>query len=200
MGKLVTTVGNTGIGKTTLTRELCRAGAFATGLEQHIERPFHALFSQDLHRFALANQVDYLLLRAEQELAIRQGSVTGVLDGGLDQDFHVFTRLFYNRGYLTGDEFHLCESMFRFFRVVLPPPDLIVCLVAPLEVVAERYARRSRGLEIARIDDLKELENLLDDWLSAVTESPILIVDASPDDPGYTRVLEDVLAAINLIQ
>ena len=196
MGKLITIVGNTGIGKTTFTRELCRAGAFATGLEQHIERPFHVLFSQDLHRFALANQIDYLLLRAEQELAIRQGSVTGVLDGGLDQDFHLFTRLFYNRGYLTGDEFNLCESMFRFFRVVLPAPDLIVCLVAPLEVVAERYARRNRGMEIAKINDLMELEELLDDWLSSVTDCPILKVDASLDDLGYARAVEDVLAVI----
>jgi deoxyadenosine/deoxycytidine kinase len=199
MGKLIVIVGNSGVGKTTFTRELCRAGSFATGLEQHIERPFQALFSQDLHRFALANQIDYLLLRAEQELAIRQGAITGVLDGGLDQDFFVFTRLFSNRGYLTGDEFRLCESLYRFFRKVLPLPDLIIRLVAPLEVVAERYARRSRGLEIAKIDDLLELEKLLDDWLSAVTECPILTVDASPDDRGYAQALEDVLEAIKMV-
>jgi deoxyadenosine/deoxycytidine kinase len=199
MGKLITIVGNSGVGKTTFTRELCRAGSFATGLEQHIERPFQALFSQDLHRFALANQIDYLLCRAKQEHAIRQEAATGVLDGGLDQDFFVFTRHFYNRGYLTGDEFHLCESLYRFFRRDLPPPDLIIRLVAPLEVIAKRYARRSRGLEIAKIDDLLELEKLLDDWLSTMIESPLLTVDASPDDPGYTRALEDVLAAIKMI-
>ena len=199
MGKLIVIVGNSGVGKTTFTRELCRAGSFATGLEQHIERPFQALFSQDLHRFALANQVDYLLFRAKQEQAIRQGAATGILDGGLDQDFFVFTRHFYNRGYLTGDEFHLCESLYRFFRVVLPPPDLIVRLVAPLEVVAERYARRSRGLEIAKIDDLMELEKLLDDWLDTVTESPLLTVDASLDDQGFTQALEDVLSVIKKV-
>ena len=66
-------------------------------------------------------------------------------------------------------------------------------------MVAERYARRSRGLEIAKIDDLLELEKLLDDWLSAVTECPILIVDASPDDPGFAQALEDVLEAIKMV-
>jgi deoxyadenosine/deoxycytidine kinase len=196
MSKLITVVGNSGVGKTTFTRELCRAGAFATGLEQHIERPFHVLFSKNLHRFAFANQIDYLLLRAEQEQAIRQGAITGVLDGGLDQDFFVFTRLFSNRGFLTDGEFQLCERLYRFFRNVLPPPDLIIRLVAPLEVVVERYARRSRRLEIAKIEDLVELEKLLDDWLGSVTESPVLTVDASPDDPGYAQALIDVLAVI----
>lgn len=196
MGKLIIVVGNSGVGKTTFAQALCRAGSFATGLEQHVERPFQARFSQELSRYALANQVDYLLFRAGQEHAIRDGEVTGVLDGGLDQDFYVFTRHFFNRGYLMQDEFQLCESLYRFFRLFLPPPDLIIRLVAPLEVVAERYARRSRRLEIAKIDDLMELEHLLDHWLSTASRSPILTVDASLDDPDYTRPLQEVLSVV----
>ena len=34
-------------------------------------------------------------------------------------------------------------------RALLPPPDLIIALHAPLSVVVERYARRGRSLEIA---------------------------------------------------
>ena len=199
MQRLITVVGNSGVGKTTFAQQLCRLGAFSTGWEQHAERPFQALFSQDLPRYALANQVDYLLLRAEQESAIRLGATTGVMDGGLEQDFFVFTRLFYRRGYLTKEEYRLCERIFHFIRQFLPPPDLIIRLVAPLEVVAERYARRSRGLEIAKIDDLMELEKLLNDWLGTVTDSPLLTVDASPDDPGYAQALEDVLGVIKSI-
>ncbi len=87
--------------------------------------------------------------------------------------------------------------MYRFIRQGLPPPDLIIRLVAPLEVIAARYARRSRGLEIAKIEDLEEMEHLLDDWLGAVTDSPILTVNASTDDPGYVRVLGEVGPALN---
>lgn len=197
MGKLITIVGNSGIGKTTFAQQLCHLGPFSTGLEQHVERSFQVLFSQDLLRYALANQIDYLLFRAEQERAIRQGELTGVMDGGLDQDFIVFTRLFYRRGYLTEAEYRLCERMYRFIRQGLPPPDLIIRLVAPLEVIAARYARRSRGLEIAKIEDLEEMEHLLDDWLGAVTDSPILTIDVSDDDPGYIRVLGEVGLALN---
>ena len=65
MGKLIVVVGNSGVGKSTLTEALCAAEDFATGMEEHIARPFQALFKND-RAFALANQIDYLLLRAEQ--------------------------------------------------------------------------------------------------------------------------------------
>ena len=89
MGKLITIVGNSGVGKTTLANELCRVISFITGLEQHEERPFQKQFSLDLRRYALANQIDYLLYRAEQEQYIRQSDSVGIQDGGLEDDFYV---------------------------------------------------------------------------------------------------------------
>jgi deoxyadenosine/deoxycytidine kinase len=86
MNKLIVVVGNSGVGKTTLFLQLCRTAKFVTGFEQHIERPYQALFKRD-PRYALANQIDYLLLRAEQEGDIRQSSHIGLQDGGLDMDF-----------------------------------------------------------------------------------------------------------------
>jgi len=66
MGIIIAVVGASGVGKTALVRALARAHPFETAYEQHAERPFQALFKEDA-RHALANQVDYLLLRAEQE-------------------------------------------------------------------------------------------------------------------------------------
>jgi len=197
MGRLITIVGNTGVGKTTLTRQLCRLGSFVTGLEQHAERPFQELFSQDLGRYALANQVDYLLLRAEQEQVIRQSPGVGLQDGGLEQDFYVFTRHFYNLGYLGVDEFHLCQRLYALLRAALPPPDLIISLQAPMSMIAERYEKRSRKLEIARLADLGELQGLLDDWLAKVQGIPVLRVDASADDPGFSGEIERIIREIN---
>ena len=94
MGKVIVIAGNSGVGKTTLVGALCRARPFATGLEQHAERPFQALMAADPTRYALANQFDYLLLRAEQERVFRAGPATALIDGGFDLDFHGFTRLF----------------------------------------------------------------------------------------------------------
>jgi deoxyadenosine/deoxycytidine kinase len=195
MGKLITVVGNTGVGKTTLTQLLAEQGQLFGGLEQIGERPFQALFAQDLTRYALANQVDYLLLRAEQEWTIRRQPITGIQDGGLDLDFQLFTRSFYQKGYLSTAEFDLCERFYTFCRHLLPPPDLIIHLTAPPAVIAQRYRRRNRPLEIAQVADLAALERLLAQWLATVT-TPVIVVDATADDPAYQAHLPCLLERI----
>ena len=110
MANLITVVGPSGVGKTALVHALAKTGRFATAFEQHAERPFQALFKQD-SRYGLANQFDYFLLRVEQEKILRAVPQIGLIDGGLDLDYHGFTRLFHRRGLLTDPEFDLCRRL-----------------------------------------------------------------------------------------
>jgi deoxyadenosine/deoxycytidine kinase len=196
MGKLIVVVGNSGVGKSTLTEALCAAEDFATGMEEHIARPFQALFKND-RAFALANQIDYLLLRAEQERLIRAYARTGLQDGGLEMDFFVFTRLFQHKGLLSAQEFQLCERLYSQIRSAQPPPEGILCLRAPLEVVMERFTRRGRKLEIATQDDLQASEIFLNEWLEGLEPGRILRIDATSDDPQYQGCLAEALKFIS---
>ena len=192
MGKLIVVVGNSGVGKTTLAEALCAAGDFATGMEEHKTRPFQALFKNDAG-FALANQIDYLLLRAEQERLIRADAKNGIQDGGLELDFFVFTRLFHRKGLLSTQAYHLCERLYAQIRSSQPPPEGILWLTAPLEVVVERFTRRSRLLEIATRDDLQTTEALLEDWLERQEPGRILRIDAAKEDSRYQGCLAEAL-------
>ncbi len=109
MGKLITIVGSNASGKTTLAQAICQQTGFTPWLESHEDRPYQTLFSKDVRRYAQPNQIDYLLRRAEQERQIRAGKNTGVQDGGLDQDYHLYTRLFHHKGFLDEREFALCQ-------------------------------------------------------------------------------------------
>jgi deoxyadenosine/deoxycytidine kinase len=199
MSKLIVVVGNTGAGKTTLTQALCAAGGFTTGMESHATRPFQALFKDD-PRFSLANQVDYFLVRAEQERSLRASPGTGLQDGGLEMDFFVFTRLFHQKGMLSDAEYDLCERLYGQIRSSQPPPEGILWLTAPLEVVAERFSRRGRPLEIATRNDLAAIDSLLENWLETVEPQRILRIDAAAEDASYRSSLPKALAFISNLE
>lgn len=198
MGKIIAVVGNSGVGKTTFVKALCQAGGFTSALEQHTERPFQALFAQDLLRYALANQVDYLLLRAEQEQSLRAQPRTGVFDGGLDLDYQVFTRLFYRKGYLTDAEFALCTRLYHQLRSAWPPPDLTVWLHATPSTITERFSRRQRPLQIAQIADLQSLQELLEDWLFHHPPPNLVKIDASQATIAYQEEVKSLLSRLPL--
>ncbi len=198
MNKLITVVGASGVGKTTLVNALARTGMFTTALEQHTERPFQSLFKKN-KRFALANQVDYLLLRAEQEKLLRAADQIGLMDGGLDLDFHGFTRLFHNRGLLTDPEFDLCLRLYSLFRALLPPPDLIILLSAPQGIITQRLATRSR-INIASAKDAETIDHFIREWLESVPQNKIMRLNAVDEDENYpvtTRRILDWVTANN---
>jgi deoxyadenosine/deoxycytidine kinase len=194
MGKLVSVVGITGAGKTSLVRALCKNGEFDRGLEQHTERPFQSKFKADA-QYALANQVDYLLQRAKQESQLRQSSKVALVDGGLDLDFHGFTRLFLARGFLKPEEFNLCGELYTFFRTILPNPELIIRILVDHKLVSVRLANRNR-INIASAEDLELFDHFIDDWLSSLDPRIILRVETSGDGLDYSRTVPLIMEKI----
>jgi deoxyadenosine/deoxycytidine kinase len=195
MGKLIAIVGNCGSGKTALTRKLSEHYGFVPLLEQHRERPFQAQFQSDLRYYSLANQIDYLLFRAEQELSLREGDKVGIADGGLEQDFHVFTRLFHLKGFLEDPEYRLCERMYQALRRTLPPADLMIRLCAPLDVLIKRRGIRTRELDIVTTEDLGTIEDLIETWMTG-NAVPTIMFDTSQDDPDYSLTLQPLLSTL----
>ena len=208
MGKLIAIVGASGVGKTALVSALAKARAersgseveaFETAYEQHAERPFQNLFKNDAH-YALANQIDYFLLRAEQEKKLRASPRIGLIDGGLDLDFYGFTCLFRKRGLLTDPEFDLCRRFYEFIRENLPQPELIIRLRADEKTVANRLSMRDR-INIASAEDNSLFNLFLDQWLASLPADQLLELDVSNETLGYETsagIILDKIKALNI--
>jgi deoxyadenosine/deoxycytidine kinase len=195
MGKLIAVVGASGAGKTSLVHALTDTGNFHVAYEQHTERPFQALFKRD-PLYALANQMDYLLYRTEQEKELRATAKIGLVDGGLDLDFHGFTRLFHARGLLSDAEFDLCRRFYELARQFLAPPDLVIHLIASENVIRQRLARRER-INIASVEDTALFNSFLDEWLGTISPSKLLRLDVSEESPRYEKSLQVILAQVD---
>lgn len=197
MSKLIAVVGASGVGKTALVRALSSVHPFTTAYEQHAERPFQTLFKNDTH-YAFANQIDYLLLRAEQEKSLRASSRLGLIDGGLDLDFHGFTRLFLSRGLLTEPEFDLCRRVYTLIREVCPRPELIVRLHTDERTVAGRLSGRDR-INIARAEDTALFNSFLDEWLAGIPSDQVLVLDVSKESLEYRQSVSVIIDKISKI-
>lgn len=195
MKPLISIVGASGVGKTTLMQALCKKHDFATAYEEHEERPFQKLFKQDM-KYALANQLDYLIHKAEQERDVRQSDKAALMDGGLDLDFYGFTRLFHTHNWLSDLDFDLCQRFYNLIRAHQPAPDLIVVLSADEKVIQQRLASRDR-INIASGDDAKMLEAFINEWLESIQPSKILRIDVSSESIGYTQSISQIMEKIN---
>lgn len=195
MSKLIVIVGASGVGKTTLIQALCKIQNFTVAYESHQERPYQKLFKAD-SKYALANQIDYLMLRAEQEFQLRKTEQTILMDGGLDLDFYGFTRLFLAHNWLSDLDFDLCRRFHTFARSVLPAPDLIIALSASAKTISERLASRDR-INIASDEDAELLESFIHDWLKSVDEEKVLKLDVSHEKIEYQESIMKIMEKIN---
>jgi len=195
MAKLINIVGNNASGKTTLATALCEHAGLTPWLESHEDRPYQPLFSKDVRRYALPNQIDYLLRRAEQEREIRAGETTGVQDGGLDQDYYLYTHLFHHKGFLDEREFALIQRAYQSLRAGLPAPDLIVWLRAPIPLLEERLRARARMIDLEQIvtlDDLPLLDTYLETWLSTIEPTRLLTLEVGTSTDLLTPLLDSL--------
>ncbi|HXX85684.1 MAG TPA: deoxynucleoside kinase, partial [Casimicrobiaceae bacterium] len=136
--------GPIGAGKTSLARSLARRLGAEALLEAPDENPFLARFYEDMRRFALPTQLNFLFQRVDQLRGLTQLDMfrrVTVADFLLDKD-PLFARL-----NLTDDEFALYDKVYSHLKPQTPTPDLVIYLQAPVNTLVDRVHKRGVDYE-----------------------------------------------------
>ena len=94
----------------------------------------------------------------------------------------------------------MCRRIYEDLRALLPPPDLIVRLCVPLDMLKQRLIDRGRMIDleaIVTLNDLPVLEGYLEAWLSGVDADRLLSVDVGEEDLTFEHILPKVIKKIN---
>ena len=134
--------GPIGVGKTRLAERLATKLEATTILED-TENPFLADFYADRPGSALQAQLFYLLNRHRQLTSKRQADLflqTTICDYVFDKD-KIFAYL-----NLDDNELFIYQRLFDLLARDVPPPDLVVYLQAPTELLMERLRKRATAI------------------------------------------------------
>ena len=189
--------GPIGAGKTTLAERL-GTRLDATLVLEETENPFLADFYADRPGAALQAQLFYLLNRHRQQTSLRQADLFNqvtICDYLFDKD-KIFA--FLN---LDDNELFIYQRLFDLLSRDIAPPDLVVYLQAPTEVLLRRLHSRREDPEAAALvpdaDYVKELNEAYTHFFFHYDRTPLLVVETSElDSDASEEALDDLVRQI----
>ncbi|HET9704834.1 MAG TPA: deoxynucleoside kinase [Vicinamibacterales bacterium] len=175
--------GPIGVGKTRLAERLAPKLEATTILED-TENPFLADFYADRPGAALQAQLFYLLNRHRQLTGKRQADLflqTTICDYVFDKD-KIFAYL-----NLDDNELFIYQRLFDLLARDVPPPDLVVYLQAPTDLLMTRLGKRAadpeREVRVPDEEYVRELNEAYQHFFFHYSATPLLVVDTSEFDP-----------------
>jgi deoxyguanosine kinase len=190
--------GPIGVGKTALAERLASRFDATTVLED-TDNPFLSDFYAGRPGAALQTQLFFLLNRHRQQLALRQGNLFAqatVADYLFDRD-KIFAYL-----NLDDNELFIYQRLYDLLAKDVPPPDLVVYLQAPTDVLLKRVKQRARDRADGRALEpdagyLRELNEAYQHFFFHYTATPLLVVETSQIDlAGSDEALDDLIRQI----
>jgi deoxyadenosine/deoxycytidine kinase len=195
----VVLAGNIGAGKSTLVRMICDRLGWEPYFEPVTENPYLADFYADMRRWAFHSQVFFLTYRARAHRALMDVPRPVVQDRSFYEDAEVFARALFRQGSMSERDWETYQGLYRTLTTLLAPPDLVVYLRASVPTLRARIALRARDFE-ARISDeyLEGLNVLYEEWIAALSLSPVLVVPS--DRLDFVKDSRDLDAIVTTIE
>jgi deoxyadenosine/deoxycytidine kinase len=184
--------GPIGVGATSLATGIARRLNCELFLDEADKNPYLRLFYQDPARYALATQLAFLRIRAEQQKRLEATVGRPIVSDYLFGRDALFARMT-----LTDEEF----SLYAYFAALVkspPKPDLVIYLQATPDILIRRIQQRARdyeqGIEPAYLQQVVEAYN---QFFFHYEETPLLVINTAQidfvnDEADLTYLLEEI--------
>jgi len=180
--------GPIGVGKTTLAKRLAGRLGLELALEHFAENPFLGRFYEDPAALALQTQLFFLFDRFRQ--------LSGLPAGGVVTDYTFAKDRLFAALNLAPDERELYARVEGALRPMVPAPEVVVRLRAPVEVLLARVRERARPFE-AGIDPayLGRVARAYDAFFSDWSACPVVVIETGGVDLREDAGALDAVAA-----
>jgi len=181
--KYIAVSGNIGAGKTTLCEKLGKHFDWEVQFESTDDNPYLNDFYDDMARWAFNLQVYFLHKRYKGIVDILKGEKTVIQDRTIFEDAHIFAPNLHQMGLMSERDFNNYFALFESMQTQIQAPDLVIYLRAGIPKLVNHIGKRGREYEGSiSIDYLKRLNSRYEDWITAYTAGPKLIIDVNEID------------------
>ena len=191
--------GNIGSGKTTLAEKLGKYYNWEVEYEVVDTNPYLPDFYADMKMWSFHTQIFFLNTRFKQNQIIQKKNKNIIHDRTIYEDAYVFAKNLNQTGFLADREYETYLGLFKSMSEFIKPPDLLIYLKADIPKLVERIHNRGRVYEnLIRIDYLRDLNELYEDWISQYRDSKLLTINVN--ELSFDKKAEDLSYIVNLIE
>jgi deoxyadenosine/deoxycytidine kinase len=191
--------GNIGSGKTTLAEKLGKNYRWEVEYEVVDTNPYLPDFYSDMKAWAFHIQVYFLNSRFRQNQRIKKRKKSIIQDRTIYEDAHVFAKNLNDNGYLSDRDYETYLGLFGSMSEFIKPPDLLIYLKADIPKLVERINSRGRAYEtLIRLEYLRDLNVLYENWINQYTESKVLTINTT--QLNFDRDYEAFAYVLDLIE
>ena len=181
--RFVLMAGNIGTGKTSLTELIGEQLGWRTAFESVADNPYLPDFYANMKQWSFHLQVYFLGHRADQHINLAMNEHSAIIDRSIYEDAHIFARALHHMGNLTDRDYEAYLKIYQLILTVLPKPDLLIHLKAPVPVLMNRIRKRARDMETGvSVEYLSLLDRFYEEWIETFDLCPVLTIKSDDLD------------------
>ena len=170
--------GNIGSGKTTLTRMLAGHFHWTPKYESVDYNPYLSDFYNDMERWSFNIQIYFLNKRFLDVVEINKHEEIIIQDRSIYEDACIFAPNLHNMGLMSTRDYENYASLFSLMVSLVKAPDLLIYLRSSIPHLVGNIQKRGREYESSiRLDYLKGLNALYEQWVENCKDGKLLIID-----------------------